>query len=338
LRRVAKLEYFDRVFAELKQEPYRKSWSELKEKTKIPERTLARILERISKWGVARKGEDGKWVLTAYDQVYETFEEYEFALLHSQKLLTGIEDIIFTIKGGYMRSLESLVELCLEKGKRSIPGSVRLSFEEMKKHDIKFPDDEKRKICALVFQRIKTGYPDLHKLFLIRDALISSPPEYELAKILYNLFPDSIKYDGLICEKKPAGVKLSVRKPLSSKVVDYKERFVYSLIEELKNYLNFYPEAKTIPIEYKRGKLSIGSLKIRLDSKQAQEIINLIKGRNSDILKSIRIINNLKKELEEINEAIVSELLHLETMIKTGRPLRGTCDACRGIKIKGNKF
>ena len=66
----------------------------------------------------------------------------------------------------------------------------------------------------------------------------------------------------------------------------------------MKNYLNFYPEAKTIPIEYKWGKLSIGSLKIRLDSKQAQEIINLIKERNSDILKSIRIINNLKKELE----------------------------------------
>ena len=93
IRRPPKLEYFDRVFEELAKGP--KRWSELKEATEIPEKTLARILERISKWGVVTKNEEGKWILNAYTHLYyRTFkseEEKKLYLKHSEEeLLPGL--------------------------------------------------------------------------------------------------------------------------------------------------------------------------------------------------------------------------------------------------------
>ena len=137
MRRAPKLEYFDRVFEELAKGP--KRWNELKEATNIPEKTLSRILERISKWGVVSKNEEGKWILNVYAHLYyRTFkseEEKRLYLKHSEELLPGL-----------YRLLQSLGAI----------SKIPLKDLGFKKDEIIL---EKLEECAR--SHIKTGYPEL---------------------------------------------------------------------------------------------------------------------------------------------------------------------------------
>jgi len=141
-RRPSKLEYFDRVFEELAKGP--KRWSELKEATEIPEKTLARILERISKWGVASKNEEGKWILNAYTHLYyrifKSEEEKKLYLKHSEEeILPGLYCLL--------QSLGAIARGALKD----------LGFDEEEDYEIleKLEEDAR--------SHIKTGYPELHE-------------------------------------------------------------------------------------------------------------------------------------------------------------------------------
>ena len=77
----------------------KRSWIELKEETKIPDKSLARILKDYLKfWGLIEKKKDEKdrekWVWAENIKVYPTVREFNLHLDHSQKLLPAIGAIL----------------------------------------------------------------------------------------------------------------------------------------------------------------------------------------------------------------------------------------------------
>jgi len=85
-----------KVINALREEPMK--WSELKVELEIPERKLSRILEYLEECGLAKKHEDdgrfGRWFWYEYLKTYETREDYEIALRHSEELFLGLDAIL----------------------------------------------------------------------------------------------------------------------------------------------------------------------------------------------------------------------------------------------------
>lgn len=75
------------------------SWSELKEITNIPDKSLERILkDYLSFWGLIRKVKDEKdrekWAWIENVKVYRTVREFDLDLNHSKKIVPAIDAIL----------------------------------------------------------------------------------------------------------------------------------------------------------------------------------------------------------------------------------------------------
>ena len=94
-RRIGR-ENIKKVIDALKEGP--RKWTELKAKLGIPERTLSRILDYLQYWGLAKKhkedGRFGRWSWYEHVRTYETREDYEIALKHSEELFLGLDAIL----------------------------------------------------------------------------------------------------------------------------------------------------------------------------------------------------------------------------------------------------
>ena len=127
-------------------------YSKLKAELGIPERALSRILEYLKDWGLAKKHEGsrfGRWFWYEHVKTYETQEDREIALKHSEELFLGLDAI-----------LAEEISLCLQLphplAKRK-DGNIVTEGNELK---------------AFVEEHLKTGYPDIHeKLLEFREAL-----------------------------------------------------------------------------------------------------------------------------------------------------------------------
>jgi predicted transcriptional regulator len=96
LRKQRDAESRRRVTKALREKP--RKWSELKAELEIPERKLSRILEYLEDCGLVKKHEDdgrfGRWFWYEYLKTYETKEDYEIALKHSEELFLGLDAIL----------------------------------------------------------------------------------------------------------------------------------------------------------------------------------------------------------------------------------------------------
>src|SRR5208337_3169046 len=67
----------------------KKSWSDLKElkvqKREIPDKTLARLLENLEYWNLAKK-EENYWVWYENVRVFSSKDDYDLAIEHSRIL------------------------------------------------------------------------------------------------------------------------------------------------------------------------------------------------------------------------------------------------------------
>jgi len=315
--------YLDKLFKELTTP---KSWTELKKSTGIPERTLTRLLERMTeRWKAAVKLSDGRYVLSTNQQTYQNYEHYEAMLLHSEKLIPGIECLIFNIKGEFANILSlAFTEVLLKKKKR-------LSIEELKERGVKtyskdkiIPGDEEELLGGLFIEHLKTGYPGTYDTIKSYEKL--SAQSVELEKIQATA----------LARKLPEGdYKQTMRSRTRSYFImgglDPKTEFMYCLLKDVRKYLRFNPNVETIPFTYKLGWLRLGSSRWKIKRDAAQAIFDMFS--NSELLQRIKESNQLKDEQEEIRENIIAGLESLKHLVKAGRPLEGRCLACMGIKV-----
>jgi DNA-binding transcriptional ArsR family regulator len=107
-------------------------WSDLKEATKLsdgtelPDKTLARLLEYLDYWGLAKKDEKGRWKW--YEEVItcESETEYKIAMGHSRKLLKSLPAAIYSETPNSnprskMQELQTLKEMAEEHIKTGYP-------------------------------------------------------------------------------------------------------------------------------------------------------------------------------------------------------------------------
>lgn len=77
----------------LKERAYR--YTELVKQTKLPQKTMDRILEELKTLGLIIKKKDGAWVSSEHiRKPYKTKSDYDVALEHSKKLLCALEAIL----------------------------------------------------------------------------------------------------------------------------------------------------------------------------------------------------------------------------------------------------
>ena len=145
-------EYIKKVIEALREEPIK--WTELKTKLKIPERTLSRILEYLQDCGLAKKhkedgGRFGRWFWYEHLKTYETREDYEIALRHSEELFLGLDAI-----------LAEEINLCL-----LLPHPL----SDLKGRNLITEGNELKPFAE---EHLKSGYPTIYKkLMEFREAL-----------------------------------------------------------------------------------------------------------------------------------------------------------------------
>jgi hypothetical protein len=146
----------------------RMSYSELKNKTNIPEKSLARILkEYLEFWGLAKKvtDEDGreKWSWIEDVKEYRTVRELDADLNHSKKILPAIDMILaedWTLGLRYASDMPQTRDPHMDQ--------AALEFKES------------------MLQHLESGYPDIYHLVLkLRATLGELTKLYEKTETRY---------------------------------------------------------------------------------------------------------------------------------------------------------
>jgi hypothetical protein len=122
------------------------AWTDLKESTKLSEKSLTRYLKYLEFWGLAKKNDVGNWDWFERVPTYKTEHDYQTALNHSKKL----RDIL----AGFF-SVAMLKPELFQK-RESLP---------LKTRDSLFLTDRVR-------EHLKTGYPSLYAEVVDFDKLI----------------------------------------------------------------------------------------------------------------------------------------------------------------------
>ena len=342
--RPPKLEYYGKVIQILREGP--KTWSELQKQTNIPERTLTNILNTLNDWGLARKLDDGRWALYTYERVYRSFEEWKQAILHSEKLISAINTLIFELRGGFVLLDKNAINMKKPKLYHEIIETLET------------PSRTDYEIVKLFLQHLKSGYPEIFKSFVEVMAMQGgvsmlkldegkvelfdepTPTLGLLNKIRQTLFnylmdalPDSIDYK----HKRKVDKRL---RPLLKRDWDVakdffiipgrlsnlqKSDFCSDLLRYAINYVRYKPKTDNISVSQKIQGESLTM------SKELAEIVKVV-------LNNRKFIDLLKRlvELEDVTikkrNKVISQLLEIEGQVKAGKPLRGTCDACIRVK------
>lgn len=114
-------------------------WSELLEQTKIPEKSLHRILtEYLSFWGLVKKDEFGRWAWYDTIRTYKSKHDYELALNHSKMLIPGLRAI-----------LAEDMDLYLHLGSSA--------YVELREYE-----EESKLLKSFVEEHLRTGYPEVY--------------------------------------------------------------------------------------------------------------------------------------------------------------------------------
>lgn len=75
----------------------KKTWSDLKalrvQKGEIPDKTLARLLEDLEYWGLAKKDKESHYWIW-YERIFRSDQEYVLAIEHSRKLVPALKNMI----------------------------------------------------------------------------------------------------------------------------------------------------------------------------------------------------------------------------------------------------
>mgnify|MGYP000070606084 CR=1 FL=1 len=334
--RAPKLENYDKVFEALHEGP--KTWSELRECTGIPERTLTAILDRMSrKWKIAVKRDDGRWALITHERIYGSFEEWEQARVHSEKLISAMDVIRSWMRGGV--AVWAFIELLKNRRFREMllkseEAELLITPDLLREYGIKprvWPSKTKYEMAALLLQHIQTGYPDLFRSIaeVVARNRVLLKAEMELASLICeNYFKE---YD---VEAKKVIIRLISDEipPLQTEIkFGFKPKidFAFSLITDAMRYLKYHPNASVLPLD------KLSSLR-NLDKKVASHIMSTLRplARSKDFIEALSLLIKREKELMDMENRVEGRLLRLESMVRAGNPLNGVCDACKGIKIK----
>jgi len=318
-------EHLDLIFQQLHEGP--KTAPEIAEATGISERTVRRILSDYLKrrWKIADKREDNRWTLFSYEQTYESYDHYEFMLRHSEKLIPGLEALTFRVKGGYREVLLTT----LGKGR---PGkTVSFTAEDLREMGVEtysddaiIPGKEERDLMVLFFEHLMTGYPGIIGLMKEHDKLSDArnTMERKLVEALTGRLPDGA-YDRI----KSTGTGPDILPG----DLDPKALFALRLLRNAKRYLRFDPEAGELPLRYRWGWLRLGSMRLKMNRGLAQSVIDAF--RDKGLIEGLRLLNQIDDGIEEVKRRTVEGLEHLKLLVRSGKPLKGTCMACRDIKV-----
>jgi hypothetical protein len=137
-------EAIKKIIDEIRKKPA--SWSDLKEKTKLPEKSLTRYLKSLEFWGLAKKNDAGYWDWHERVRIYETEHDYNIAVNHSKKLLDTMTGFfgVSTIHAAWFQNREA---------------------QSPKTQDQLF-------LSATVREHLKTGYPSLYAEVVDFDKII----------------------------------------------------------------------------------------------------------------------------------------------------------------------
>jgi hypothetical protein len=84
---------FKKVIDRLRQKSM--TWSEIAEETKLPKRTVSRVLDSLAFWSLAKKDERSEyWVWSEYFKPFETEHDYNLAIYHSKNLIDALLGVV----------------------------------------------------------------------------------------------------------------------------------------------------------------------------------------------------------------------------------------------------
>ena len=146
-------EKIKQVIDMLKIEPA--NWSDLKNVTDLPDKTLDRYLDYLEYWGFAKKSDAG-WQWFENVRTFETDHDYELALNHSQKLLDTL--------GGFFPL--SISDSEMFNNRNALPAKI----------------NDELLLCDMAREHLRTGYPKLWSEIVAFEELIEQ--NRELAKSL----------------------------------------------------------------------------------------------------------------------------------------------------------
>ncbi len=79
----------------LREEPRR--FSQIVKETKIPKKTVNRILNEFHRLGIAGKNNEGQWSWHEYLTKFNSLAEYDLTLKHSSKLIRGLNALLMDL-------------------------------------------------------------------------------------------------------------------------------------------------------------------------------------------------------------------------------------------------
>lgn len=346
--RIPRLEDFDKIYAELRKSSMR--WTELQERTGIPEKTLARRLERMSEvWKTIIKDDDGRWTLTTHRHVFDSYAQYKAVLRHSEKIASAFKVLIYELRAGFPHAAKQAVHnkalmeyLNRHEQRGGITRLPTITSELLSRYDIVFsPDNPSNKKKEFIIQHLESGYPDIYDQFegALNLTFQAHIRMHACRQKLAVALPESSKYEGIYILGD--GPELGEDPMFTSE--EARLSLARSLTHEAVQYFTLHPDARELPLKYAvdfgnvRTRLLFGTLLIDADRGLAKDLMHHLDKAKKEFIERVEAFNRSRDEMERSKGKAIEELLNLEGLVNAGRPLKGVCDGCRGLKIRAGE-
>lgn len=166
----------------LKEKNYR--YTDLVNQTKLPQKTMDRILEELKTLGLIIKKNDGTWVSSEHiKKPYKTRSDYDVALEHSKKLLRALGAILAEDKLGWVE-----MSIAQESPRPGNAEAFRIELESEYKG---------KSLKEFAEAHLRTGYSSVYKkLEAYREmnrAIRSQLEQKDYSKVLIDFVVDGIQ-------------------------------------------------------------------------------------------------------------------------------------------------
>jgi len=278
---------------------------------------------------------------------------------HSRSLVPAFDVLVLELRGGlaYCRALTSLKARC----KRLFDVRKRLGIGLDIPIEVEVRDYE---LAVPLLQHLHTGYRDLFELFRevrelqgvitwldlsggvieirgeataisgrlseirqqLLDYMMSELPEFRPG-VYPDRIPERTAYDWNIASD------FDLYDPFIQRREPYlKFRMCCRILYEVIQHVRQNPETTRIPVEYEKktlGRLVVGSLSLTVGLRLAEAVVSLVNDEHFMVM--ARNLAELENKTLEKQKNATRRLRMLRGLVIAGHPLKGTCDACKGI-------
>lgn len=322
-----------KVIAELRKGPV--GWTDLKDATKIQDKTLARILEGyLHYWGLAEKTNDEKWAWYEHVKIIRSVEEYKIFLEHSEKLILGIKSLVYNVEklGG-----DELVKnfAGVNTREKYVKDACRVELDRGVLDELE----------ARFVEHLKTGYNVLFnknmKLRELEDAY--SKEDKGLRKEIIKELKEPI------CISVHSSSEKAFRdNDVSSEGIIFSSEGKYRnidnvLVSDLVASLKMSSQGE---FKYDKEKQDFNwriggswrstTIAHGVSEEEAEEIKRVIQKVLAE-KRSIEKVDKLKEHIKKVyklRSEIGDELRRIEANIRAGELLEGTCNVCRTLNLE----